>query len=48
MPVHVEHEDQLDEEREKYLQTPMLEGLSDQEVQRRVEIFGRNGNQDVV
>jgi hypothetical protein len=41
--VHVEHEEQLDEEREKYLQTPMLEGLSDAEVLRRIEIFGRNG-----
>jgi hypothetical protein len=33
----------IDEEREKYLQTPMLEGLSDAEVIRRIEIFGRNG-----
>jgi len=40
--VHVEHVDELDEELEKYLQTPMLEGLSDAEVQRRIGIFGRN------
>lgn len=42
--IHVEHVEELDEELEKYLQTPILEGLSDEEVKRRVEKFGRNGN----
>ncbi|KAJ3078170.1 hypothetical protein HK102_004689 [Quaeritorhiza haematococci] len=40
--VHVEVTDDIDPELEKLLQTPPLEGLTDDEVQKRLEKFGKN------
>lgn len=40
---HVEITDELDAELEKLLQTPPLEGLTDAQVNERIEKFGRNG-----
>ncbi|KAJ3079233.1 hypothetical protein HK102_003936, partial [Quaeritorhiza haematococci] len=40
--VHVEVTDDIDPELEKLLQTPPLQGLSDDEVQKRLAQFGKN------
>ncbi|RKO86101.1 E1-E2 ATPase-domain-containing protein, partial [Blyttiomyces helicus] len=41
-PVHIEVTDELDEDLEKDIQTPPLEGLTDAQVEERLVKYGRN------